>query len=121
MIYSRKLTFKIYDQLTTLAPEDIICCRADEGWSGICLVGNREMQINKPISFLMKKLPTKHFIRVHRDWIANVHFIENVIWSQHKIIMEEGLILPLFPIMKFRLENLLLDNPIFCRELEWME
>lgn len=121
MFYSQKIVFKFYDQLISVAPEDIVCCKADDDWTIICLSGNRELQINKMISQMMSKLPPTHFSRVHKHWIVNLHYIDEVVWDENFIKMTENISVPLYPMMKLRLENLLLNNPIFCRQLEYMD
>jgi DNA-binding LytR/AlgR family response regulator len=121
MIYSKRLLFKVYDDVITIAPEDITCCMADSKWTIICLSGNREVHINKPITDVMKKLPNRHFTRVHRKWVVNVHYIDKVFWEFSFLTLLDGVKIPLYPMMKVRLENLLRQNPIFCREMEWMD
>ncbi len=121
MIYSRRLIFKVYEQLISISPEDITCCMADEDWTIICLTGNREVQINKPITEVMEKLPELHFSRIHQCWIVNVHYIDEVFWDDNYLKMIDGLEIPFYHMMKFRLENILLDNPVFCGEVEFME
>ena len=121
MIYYKRLIFKVYDELIPISPDSIVCCKADDDWSVISLTGNKEVQINEPVSVIIKKLPYQHFLRVHKDWIVNVLYIDKVFWEINHIRMIDGVEIELLPMMKFRLERLLLQNPIFCRELEWME
>jgi len=121
MIYSDPLIYKVYDDLFSIQPQDIICCKSDDGWTDIVLNGQNEIQINKSIREIHLKLPKKHFERVHKSWIINVHHIDKVYWSRGYLRLMDGTIVPILPILKTRLYNILKANPVFCKEMEWID
>lgn len=120
MIFSDPLVFKVYDELVHIFPGELICCKADEDGTVFVLSGNREYQVNKPLYRIWDRLPGKHFERVHKDWIVNVHYIKEVCWDKERLILSDGTIVPVLSILRMRLQNILKGNPIFFRKMSWM-
>ena len=121
MIYSNPLVYKVYDELFSIPPGEIICCKSDDEWTEIALTGQREVQINKPLLEVQKKLPKRHFERVHKSWVINVHHIDKVDWKNGYLRLMDNTSVPILPILKMRLYNLLNNNPVFCKTKEWFD
>ncbi|HMA69438.1 MAG TPA: LytTR family DNA-binding domain-containing protein, partial [Candidatus Mcinerneyibacterium sp.] len=84
------------------------------------LSGNREYQVNKPLYKIWDKLPAKHFERVHKEWIVNIHYIKQVFWEEQILILADETQVPILPILRMRMQNILKKNPVFFRKMEWM-
>lgn len=120
MIYSNRLVYKVYDELVTIPPRDIICCKSDEDWTMVVLTGHREVQVNKTLLEIQDKLPKTHFERVHKSWIINIHHIDEINWDRGYLYLMDGIRVPILPILRMRLQNMLSNNPVFCKDMEWM-
>jgi DNA-binding LytR/AlgR family response regulator len=120
MISSDPLLFRVYDELINISPKELICCKADEDWTVFVLSGNREYQVNKPLYKIWDRLPAKHFERVHKEWIVNIHYIKQVLWEEQILILADETQVPILPILRMRMQNILKKNPVFFRKMEWM-
>jgi len=99
-ILSDRIFVRHKDSMVKIFLEDILYIEAESNYCRIC-TKNKEYLLAITLKVMEAKLPTKHFIRVHRSYIVNLAQIDEVAES-HVIIARKAI-----PLSKALREELL--------------
>jgi len=71
-----KLVMQTCDGNEIIGMDEIIYLEADEGYTSCFLSTNGSVLLSKSLSLLEDNLCRSHFVRIHRKYIVNVHYIK---------------------------------------------
>lgn len=66
------------DDYLKVALDEILWIEADGSYSHIHLTGNRKQTVSFCLAVISKKLPARHFVRIHRSHIVNIKKVESL-------------------------------------------
>lgn len=84
-ILSDRIFVKHKDKMVKLVIADILYIEADRNYCRI-YTQNKEYLLSTTLKIMEEKLPTRHFIRVHRSYMVNLTQIEEV--AENHVILE---------------------------------
>lgn len=65
--------------------EKVICITGDGNYSYICLNDGRRLLVSKCLEQLEPRLPHCQFLRIHKRYLINLHFVESIFPKQIKL------------------------------------
>jgi two-component system LytT family response regulator len=75
--------------------KDIVLCEAAGSYTRICLEDAEVIILSKNLSWVEKKIADESFIRLHKSFIINLHFVSNVYTWEDKIGLTNGKKIPI--------------------------
>ncbi len=65
--------------------EEVVCITGDGNYSYICLNDGRRLLVSKCLEQLEPRLPRQQFLRIHKRYLINLHFVESIVPKQIKL------------------------------------
>lgn len=96
---SKLFFIKFKQSLKKINVEDILYIKVEDKYSHLQLQ-NEEYNIRMTLKELASKLPASDFERVHRNYIINLKYIENISLKNYEILLKKGEKIPMSPTYK---------------------
>lgn len=85
----RKIAVNTSDGIVMLPLRDIIYIKADGSYSYVFLQNRTRIMLSKRLADFERLELTNDFLRLHRSYIVNLHFIQKIT-RQYEVILESG-------------------------------
>ncbi|MEZ4738583.1 MAG: LytTR family DNA-binding domain-containing protein [Flavobacteriales bacterium] len=72
----QRIAFSTVHGLDLVDTAEIICCQSESNYTRVHLTGERRILVSKTLREVEEQLPTKHFLRVHHSFVANLDHVE---------------------------------------------
>ena len=110
----KQITEKIQDKIAIptqngisfIELNDIMYAESSNNYSIIYLKGDRQFTVSKTLKDLQDVLEETHFMRIHRQFIINLHQVRQFNKSESELVMQNGMNIPIARTMKEKLLEL---------------
>lgn len=92
-VFVPSICIKSYSDYRFIDFKDILYLKADNNTTDFILENEKTITAFKPLKHFEENLPY-HFLRVHRSYIVNIHYISRVHLSKYRCYLDYNVIVP---------------------------
>lgn len=107
--FTNRMVFKSHGRILFLPVSEICCINAEENYVRLC-TGSETHLLRETMNHIEEKLDPDLFMRVHRSFIVNLHFLKEVRTERNgdlMVVLSNGQTLPISRSYKARIHSLL--------------
>jgi len=91
-----KVAFPSANGYTLEKLKNIVYCQADKNYCIIHTITGKKIIVTKPLKFIAEMLPVDSFFRIHKTYLINLNYIENINKSAGgQVVMSGDIIIPI--------------------------
>ncbi len=95
---SHKLVLPSSNGTQFIDKDQIICVKAEGSYAELTLRSRSSILVSKNLKFVSEQLGEEQFMRVHRSYLANLHYVEELVRSEGGfLLMKDGVEVPISP------------------------
>jgi len=95
---SHKLVLPSSNGTQFIDKDQIICVKAEGSYAELTLRSRSTILVSKNLKFVSEQLGEEQFMRVHRSYLANLYYVEELVRSEGGfLLMKDGVEVPISP------------------------